>query len=79
MEEFFLTHSVWQAMDLFDLDDYFPEGTSGLSQVRCPSLVMGASTDLLFPVWQQRELADKLRKEGTQDSYHWHILLALQW
>lgn len=56
---------ISKAMDLFDLDDYFPKGTSGLSQISCPTLVMGASTDLLFPVWQQRELAKNISEEGN--------------
>lgn len=56
---------ISKAMDLFDLDDYFHEDTAGVSQIRCPSLVMGASTDILFPVWQQRDLANKLTEEGN--------------
>ncbi|XP_039248993.2 uncharacterized protein LOC120326722 [Styela clava] len=56
---------ISKAMDLFDLNDYFPQDSPGLSHVCCPSLVMGASTDLLFPVWQQRELANKLTEAGN--------------
>ena len=31
--------------------------------------MIGASSDLLFPVWQQRELAGALRKQGAAVTY----------
>lgn len=58
---------ISKAMDLFDLTapEQGSEIDSGSPQagnrVRAPALVIGVESDLLFPVWQQRELADHLR------------------
>jgi len=60
---------ISKAMDLFDLQ---PEnGAPGptIADVRSPSLVIGVTSDILFPVRQQRELAERLRKAGTEVSY----------
>ena len=58
---------ISKAMDLFDL---LEEGEDGRArQVRCPTLVIGVTTDVLFPVWQQRELADHLTKSGARVEY----------
>ena len=59
---------ISKAMDLFDLEAPV-DGASGLSRVRCPSLVVGVSSDLLFPVWQQRELAAALEKNHAPVTY----------
>ena len=59
---------ISKAMDLFDLTDPV-EGEPGIDRVQCPTLVIGVSSDLLFPVWQQRELAEALRKSGAEVSY----------
>lgn len=55
---------VSKAMDLFDMteaasaqSDGIRMGITRLSQVDCPALVVGITSDILFPVWQQRELA----------------------
>ena len=37
-----------------------------LSNVTQPILVLGVKTDILFPIDQQRELADKLKKSGNK-------------
>jgi homoserine O-acetyltransferase len=59
---------ISKAMDLFDLTDPVA-GEPGIDRVRCPALVIGVSSDLLFPVWQQRELALALRKSGAAVTY----------
>ena len=59
---------ISKAMDLFDLTDPV-EGEPGIARVRCPALVIGVSSDLLFPAWQQRELAEALRKSGAAVTY----------
>ena len=51
-------------MDLFDIQDYFPDKNAYEQVKQIPSLVMGANTDQLFPIHQQREMADKLKKSG---------------
>ncbi|MGH0030126.1 MAG: homoserine O-acetyltransferase MetX [Myxococcota bacterium] len=58
---------ISKAMDLFDL----LEGEDGpdVDHIRCPALVVGITTDVLFPVWQQRELAEALKKSGAPVTY----------
>ena len=50
-------------MDLFDLA---PPGEAAppLARICAPALVVGVSSDVLFPAWQQRELAERLEAEG---------------
>jgi len=61
---------ISKAMDLFDLTEPRGEdGRTGMSQIQCPTLVVGVSTDVLFPVWQQRELRDLLQKGGCEVRY----------
>jgi homoserine O-acetyltransferase len=59
---------ISKAMDLFDLSDA-SRGQPAIERITCPVLVIGASSDLLFPVWQQRELAAALRKHGATVTY----------
>ncbi|PHH88450.1 hypothetical protein CDD83_7515 [Cordyceps sp. RAO-2017] len=43
----------------------------GLSPLRdTPVLVMGVASDILFPAWQQREIADSLRLAGSHRVTH---------
>ena len=51
-------------MDLFDVQDYF-EARDAMARVKCPTLVMGITTDVLFPVQQQRDLAEELKRSGV--------------
>ena len=61
---------ISKAMDLFDLTESRGEsGETGISRIQCPTLVVGVSTDVLFPVWQQRELRDLLDKSGCPVTY----------
>ena len=57
-----------KAMDLFDLTDA-SRGRPAVERILCPTLVIGVTSDILFPVWQQRELADALRKQGAAVTY----------
>ena len=59
---------ISKAMDLFDLTDGI-DGRPGVERIACPTLVIGASSDILFPVWQQRELATALQKNGVPVTY----------
>ena len=55
-------------MDLFDLLEEDEEGAP-IDRIRCPALVIGITTDVLFPVWQQRELSEALTKRGASVTY----------
>ncbi|KAF2144165.1 uncharacterized protein K452DRAFT_296397 [Aplosporella prunicola CBS 121167] len=43
-------------------------GMKQLSQT--PTLVLGVASDILFPAWQQREIADTLRRTGNRNVTH---------
>jgi homoserine O-acetyltransferase len=61
---------ISKAMDLFDLTATVGGATSPpAANILCPSLVIGVSSDVLFPVWQQRELAEYLEKNGADVRY----------
>lgn len=44
------------------------KGLSGLRDT--PTLVMGVASDILFPAWQQREIAEALRLGGNRNVTH---------
>jgi homoserine O-acetyltransferase len=62
---------ISKAMDLFDLgpEDGSNAAAPTLDDIRCPTLVVGVTSDILFPVRQQRELAESLRKTGAEVTY----------
>ena len=49
---------------MFDMGDGFGALEKGVARVQCPVLVLGVTSDILFPVEQQREMADLLKKSG---------------
>lgn len=44
------------------------KGLAGLKDT--PTLVMGVASDILFPAWQQREIAEALRQGGNKGVVH---------
>ena len=43
----------------------------GLAPLRdTPTLVMGVASDILFPAWQQREIAETLKRAGNRNVTH---------
>jgi homoserine O-acetyltransferase len=71
---------ISKAMDLFDMIEGDGDGEPKrdgeleprLGSIRCPSLVIGVTSDILFPVWQQRELAELL-EVGPGDATYLEI------
>jgi homoserine O-acetyltransferase len=60
-----------RAMDLFDLGDHGGSVEAALAKVRAKrALIIGVETDFLFPLAQQKELADGLAAAGVQVSFH---------
>ena len=51
-------------MDLFNLCEGHDDPTVPLSKIQCPVLVLGSQTDILFPIWQQKQLAEGLIQAG---------------
>ncbi|BGP13753.1 hypothetical protein JCM10213_006416 [Rhodosporidiobolus nylandii] len=53
---------------------YLPALTRGLSRLRNhPTLVMGVQSDTLFPIEQQRELAECLKANGNQNVVYYEL------
>jgi len=54
-----------RAMDLFDVAEHGGSVEAGLARIRAgKTLVVGVETDFLFPLEQQREIADGLKAAG---------------
>ena len=55
---------ISKAMDLFDMieteSDESISSPATLASIEAPTLIVGVKSDILFPVWQQRELAKLL-------------------
>ena len=56
-------------MDLFNLTEGYESQNDALSQIQCPVLVLGSQTDILFPIWQQKQLAEGLIDAGSLKIY----------
>lgn len=58
-----------RSMDWFDMAEYAPDGRdaiAGLARIRVDkALAIGVSTDILFPLQQQEQVADGLRAGGA--------------
>ena len=59
-----------RAMDWFDIAEHGDSISDGLSKLRVnKALVVGVTTDILFPSRQQKEIADVMRETGTNVDY----------
>ena len=54
--------------DTFGPPQDLVDGLAGLKNH--PTLVMGVASDILFPAWQQKEIAETLRSAGNQQVKH---------
>ncbi len=60
-----------RAMDLFDVADHGGSVEAGLARIGARrALVIGVDTDLLFPIDQQRRIADGLRTGDREVTFH---------
>ena len=50
---------------MFNMEDGSPSLLEGVKRVKCPVLVLGVTSDVLFPVEQQREMTSLLKESGT--------------
>lgn len=68
---------ISKAMDSFNLElpdkDGKPSLVAGLAPAMQPGLVIGVQHDVLFPVWQQKEIADCLRKNGNKNVAYYEL------
>jgi homoserine O-acetyltransferase len=59
-----------RSMDLFDIAEHGSSISDGMSKLQIArALVIGVTTDILFPSRQQREIADVMRATGTDVDY----------
>jgi homoserine O-acetyltransferase len=58
-----------KAMDLHDLGRDRGGIDAALRRITAPTLVMGVSSDVLYPSYQQHFIADTLRATGTAATY----------
>jgi homoserine O-acetyltransferase len=59
-----------RSMDWFDIAEHGESISDGMSKLRVnKALVVGVTTDILFPCRQQREIADVMRTTGTDVDY----------
>lgn len=60
-----------RAMDLFDVADHGGSVAAGIGRIGIErALVIGVETDFLFPLAQQRELADALSQHAVHVDFH---------
>ncbi len=58
-----------RALDSHDLGSGFPAYAAALGHITARVLVIGVSSDILYPAYQQAELADALRRQGVRAEY----------
>lgn len=58
-----------RAVDLFDLGRGRGGYDAALARIKAPTVVVGISSDILYPPKEQREIVEKLKKVGTDASY----------
>jgi hypothetical protein len=68
---------ISKAMDGFNMEkpdaDGNPSLVAGLGAAQMPALVIGVQTDVLFPVWQQKQIADSLRAAGNKSVVYYEL------
>ncbi|KAM3581388.1 Serine O-succinyltransferase, variant 2 [Umbelopsis sp. WA50703] len=45
----------------------------GMTNIKMPTLVLGVQSDILFPVWQQKEIAECLRASGNKNVTYYEL------
>ena len=59
-----------KAMDLHDLERGRGSLGAALGRIACPVLSMGITSDILYPIYQQRELVDEIVATGGDARFH---------
>ena len=52
---------------------YLPSLAAGLSSLTHPTLIIGVQSDTLFPIEQQRELAECLKENGNSNVVYYEL------
>ncbi len=61
-----------KAMDLHDVSRGYPSYDIALDAIKANTLMIGISTDILFPTYQQQEIVATLKKKGKEANY-WEL------
>eukprot|EP01134_Creolimax_fragrantissima_P006733 CFRG6733T1 len=64
---------ISKAMDNFDLGRGYDSLQTGLGRIKVPTLVLGVQSDILFPVFQQKEVAALLRESGNEHVTYYEL------
>ncbi|KNC85081.1 homoserine O-acetyltransferase [Sphaeroforma arctica JP610] len=64
---------ISKAMDMFDLGRGFGSLSEGLQRIKVPTLVLGVQSDILFPVFQQKQIAQLLREGGNKKVTYYEL------
>jgi len=68
---------ISKAMDGFSMEAADKDGKmclkAGLAKAMHPALVIGVQHDVLFPVWQQKEIADSLKAAGNRSVAYYEL------
>jgi len=68
---------ISKAMDSFSMEAPDQDGkaslVAGLKKAMQPALVIGVQHDVLFPVWQQKEISDCLRAAGNKNVVYYEL------
>lgn len=58
-----------KAMDLFDLGRGFSSYSEALGNIKAITLVIGTSSDFLYPTYQQKEIVELMQRQGRRAFY----------
>ena len=58
-----------RALDLFDVSKGYGSLDEALGRIQCPTLVVGVTSDILYPVYQQLEIVAALQRRGRPVEY----------
>lgn len=76
---------ITEAMDAFDVGEGRGGAAAALAGFRGRALVVGIDSDILYPAWQQHEIVDVLRQNGSPAEYceivtpHGHDAFLIEW
>ena len=60
---------IGKAMDLHDVGRGRSGVNAAMARIKAPTLVLGISSDILYPTYQQRQIVDLLAANGTRAEY----------
>ena len=56
-----------------DTSDEHQRLLQGAKEIQMPTLILGAQSDILFPVWQQKEIAELIQSGGNPNTTYYEL------